>query len=82
MRIFIDVRTKEEFEEGSFEGAISLPLNEVGLFVESTDLPKDTEIVVFCASGGRSNIAQKIFKKAGFTNVINCINKDGAKCLC
>lgn len=82
MRVFIDVRTKEEFEEGSVEGALNVPLQEVSSFLASTDIAKDSEIILFCTSGGRSAQAEQLFRQAGFINVRNCINVSGAKCLC
>lgn len=82
MRTFIDVRTKEEFGEGSCPGAQNVPLDTLDSFLKTTNLPKDSEVFVFCASGGRSAMAKTLFEQSGFTKVINCINKEGAACLC
>ena len=65
----VDVRTPGEFASGSAKGAVNIPLdrltNEINQFKG-----KDT-IVVFCASGGRSGMAQNILQQNGIFNVIN-----------
>lgn len=68
--MLLDVRTKEEFEEGSAEGSINIPLNEIigGKF---PDVPQDTPLKVFCESGARASLAVSILKQNGFTNSEN-----------
>jgi len=66
----IDVRSPDEFADGAYPGARNIPVNtlpnrwaEVG--------PKDKPVVVYCASGGRSAVAQQMLKAQGFTDVTN-----------
>jgi rhodanese-related sulfurtransferase len=40
-----------------------------------SDVAKDTEIVLYCVSGSRSNASINYLRQLGFTNVINGINK-------
>lgn len=65
----VDVRTPEEFAEGSVKGAINIPLNEIGLRL--TEFKDKQQIVVFCRSGNRSSQAEAILKQNGFSNVVN-----------
>lgn len=66
----IDVRTKDEYDDGFYKGAINIPVNV--LEKKTGELgPKDKPIIVYCASGSRSAMAQSILKSRGFTDVIN-----------
>ncbi len=67
---YIDVRTPEEFETGHYPTAINHPLDrlEQGIF---PDISKDTPIMVYCRSGGRSTVAEQLLTQAGFTEVTN-----------
>jgi len=66
----VDVRTPEEYKDGSYPGAINIPL--AVLLVRSHELePKDKPIVLFCASGARSGHGARLLKQAGFKDVIN-----------
>ena len=62
----IDVRTKEEFDTGHVKGAINIPVSEI----TTVDLPKDTYLIVYCKSGGRSKSAYEILTSMGY-NVFN-----------
>ncbi|HEC21333.1 MAG TPA: rhodanese-like domain-containing protein, partial [Chloroflexi bacterium] len=65
----LDVRQPEELEEnGYIEGAINIPLRELG---ENLDkLPSfDTSIVVYCGSGWRATIAMTALGALGWTDV-------------
>ena len=61
----LDVRTKEEYNQGFIPTATLLPLDEL-LKENFKGLPKDVLICVYCRSGRRSGIAKKILKKAGY----------------
>jgi glyoxylase-like metal-dependent hydrolase (beta-lactamase superfamily II)/rhodanese-related sulfurtransferase len=63
----VDVRTPAELSGGSIPGAQHTPLTEV--LDRGVDLPKDADMVVYCGSGYRSNIAASALKKHGFQNV-------------
>lgn len=76
-RIFVDVREPSEFKRDHVEGAINIPPAELmnGAPILN-DTPKDTEIILYCLSGARSNASMPYFKQLGFTNLVNGINKD------
>jgi phage shock protein E len=66
----IDVRSPEEFQDGSYPGARNIPVGSLGnrmLEVGS----KDKAVVVFCASGGRSSVAANMLKASGWVDVTN-----------
>lgn len=67
----IDVRTAPEFRSGQVPGAVNIPLNELGA-QPSRKLPdKDQALLLHCLSGGRSGLAKRILKQAGYTQVYN-----------
>jgi rhodanese-related sulfurtransferase len=69
--IVIDVRTVQEFRTGAFPGALNIPLDE--LMVRRTEIGSNLarEIVVYCASGGRSAYAKGQLQQLGYKNVKN-----------
>lgn len=66
----IDVRTKEEFEEEAVAGAVNLPVEQI-MEGKMPEVPKDTEIGLYCRSGGRAGRAKTFLIQNGFTNVTN-----------
>src|SRR5690606_13463773 len=69
MPFLVDVRTREEFQGGSVQGAVNIPLSSV-----SRDLKRFAgkgNIVVFCRSGNRSSQAKIILDQAGVSKVYN-----------
>ena len=75
-RLIIDVREPQEFAAGHVAGAINLPPNKLmGSLDELDDAPKNTEIILYCRSGARSNVAIQILRGRGFTNLINGVNQ-------
>jgi phage shock protein E len=66
----IDVRTKGEFEDEAYPGAINIPLNVLMTKLDELG-PKDGPIVLYCASGARSAQAARLLKQAGYGDVVN-----------
>lgn len=77
-RIIIDTREDFEFAVSHVEGALNIPAS---IFAsgdippEIATTPKDTEIIVYCRSGQRSNTVGQILRMHGFTNIVNGINE-------
>lgn len=69
--LIVDVRTVEEFRGGAYPGAINIPLDEITFNMERFGNNLSREIIVYCASGGRSSYAQKILAQMGYRNVKN-----------
>ena len=71
----LDVRTREEWEEGHIEQALHLPIHDLLEEEGIQHLPKDKDahLSVICKSGYRSNIAASYLKSKGYTNVYSVI---------
>ncbi|PIP99141.1 MAG: rhodanese [Shewanella sp. CG18_big_fil_WC_8_21_14_2_50_42_11] len=69
--MLIDVRTAEEFAEGHIDGAMNIPFNNIVPELAKLNITKDTEIVLYCRSGNRSDMAQKSLVKQGYSNTYN-----------
>lgn len=80
-RIIIDVREPYEYQTGHVDGAINIPPAVLlgGMPEDLKDVPKDTELVLYCMTGARSRASIHILGQYGFTNLVNGINKDHVK---
>ncbi|MBI9036066.1 MAG: CoA-disulfide reductase [Bacteroidales bacterium] len=65
----IDIRTKDEFELGSIENAVNIPLDE--LREHLNEIPKNMKMVVFCGVGLRAHVACRILMQSGFEETYN-----------
>ena len=65
----IDVRTKEEFDEGSIPNAMNIDFKKDDFMSQFESFNKQEEIYLFCRSGGRSASAAKKLKDAGFVKI-------------
>ena len=68
--IYLDVREKDEWDEGHVAGALHFPLIRLQLG-DFPDIPKDSSIQVYCRSGGRAVMAKDLLDEAGFSNITN-----------
>lgn len=66
----VDVRTAEEFSAGSYAGAVNIPVQELEERLAEVG-PRDRPVVLYCASGVRSERARLILLSAGFKDVSN-----------
>ncbi len=69
--IWLDVRSTSEFDTGHIEGAIHLPHSEVNAEADKLLPNKDSEILIYCRSGGRAEKAKRALKTLGYTNIRN-----------
>ncbi len=67
--VLLDVRDEMEYELGTIEGAINVPLNQ--LRRRLIEIPRDKNIFVFCQVGLRGYIAYRILIQNGYSNVKN-----------
>ena len=65
----LDVRTPGEYRSRKIDGAKLIPLNE--LDARAKEVPKNKEVVVYCASGMRSLFACRKLKSLGYDRVKN-----------
>ena len=64
---FLDVRTRQEWDEAHIPNATLIPLDE--LPQRLSEIPVDQEIVVVCRSGNRSKTGRDVLLQAGFNHV-------------
>jgi rhodanese-related sulfurtransferase len=68
--VFVDVRSRSEFESGHVPGAKNIPLDELmGRMDELEGV--GGPLVLYCRSGNRSGMALHILKEAGWDNLYN-----------
>ena len=67
--IFVDVREREEWEEGVVPGAVHVPRGQLESRIEGLVPDRSREIVVYCAGGSRSAFAAKALQELGYENV-------------
>lgn len=69
--ILIDVRSKQEYQEGHLPRAINIPEYEIQRRVQKEIPNKNQLIVVYCQYGGRSKNTYIKMKKMGYSNIYN-----------
>lgn len=67
----LDVRSVLEFWLGHLDGAKNVPVDRLPGGLEGLGLTKQSRILVYCASGGRSAQAAAILKQAGYGRVVD-----------
>jgi molybdopterin/thiamine biosynthesis adenylyltransferase/rhodanese-related sulfurtransferase len=69
--LFVDVRERDEWEEGHLPGAVHVPRGSLESRIEQLAPDRDARLVLYCASGARSAFAAKTLEELGYTNVVN-----------
>jgi len=72
--VILDVRRPDEFQEAHIEGALNIPVDQLGSHV--SDLKGFKKIYIHCKRGGRAQTALNTLTSLGFNNVI-CIHDAG-----
>ena len=67
--IILDVRTREEYDEGHILGAIVISHDEIAERAEGMLPDKDQLLLVYCRSGRRSKLAAEALVEIGYTNI-------------
>ena len=67
--IIIDVRTKEEYDNGHIPGAKLVPVQILPMKLDELGAYKDKPVLVYCASGGRSPRAVETLANNDFKNI-------------
>ena len=67
--IILDVRTKEEYDNGHIPGAKLVPVQVLPMKLNELSGYKDKPILVYCASGGRSPRAVETLADDDFQNI-------------
>jgi phage shock protein E len=69
--IVLDVRTAAEFAAGHVPGARNLSHDELPARLEELAALRDKQVVLYCRSGRRTQIAEDVLRKAGFTKLLH-----------
>lgn len=74
-QLIIDVREPFEYDIEHAQGAINIPPSEIMSGASQLEgVSKDTQLVLYCKSGARSNSAMRFFRQLGYNNLVNGIN--------
>jgi rhodanese-related sulfurtransferase len=67
--VIVDVREKDEWEEGHIPGAIHMSRGTIELDIEEEVPDTNALIICHCGGGGRSALAAESLQKMGYKNV-------------
>ncbi|HET9130019.1 MAG TPA: ThiF family adenylyltransferase, partial [Terriglobia bacterium] len=67
----LDVREKEEWDEGHLPGATHLPRGFLEVRIEKAVDDRSKPIILYCAGGTRSAFAAKTLQDMGYTDVVS-----------
>jgi molybdopterin/thiamine biosynthesis adenylyltransferase len=67
----VDVREREEWDEGHIPGAVHVPRGNLESRIENAVPDKSRQVVVYCASGNRSAFAAKTLEELGYEHVVS-----------
>jgi rhodanese-related sulfurtransferase len=67
--VLVDVREREEWEQGRAQGAVHLSKGVLELRIEDVVPDPSTPIICYCGGGSRSALAADNLQKMGYTNV-------------
>ncbi len=67
--LFVDVRERDEWEEGHIPGAVHVPRGNLESRIESAAPDRGRRIVLYCAAGNRSAFAAKTLEELGYEDV-------------
>lgn len=69
--LLLDVRAPQEWSQGHIAAAWNLPLSQVP--ERLAEVPRDRDLVAYCASGYRSSIATSLLRRDGRARVTNLV---------
>ncbi len=69
--VWIDVRSPQEYASGHLPGATLIPFDGIEVGVSRLGLAKDTPIYLYCAVGGRAEVARQRLLAMDFRHVSN-----------
>jgi molybdopterin/thiamine biosynthesis adenylyltransferase/rhodanese-related sulfurtransferase len=69
--VFVDVRERDEWDEGHIPGAIHVPRGNLESRIENAVADRSSRIVLYCASGARSAFAAKTLEELGYDDVVS-----------
>ncbi len=76
--LVVDVRERDEYEEGTLKGAVHIPRGFLEQRIENVTPDRERPIVVYCAGGVRSALAARDLQELGYENVSSMAGGFGA----
>src|SRR5881227_110686 len=76
--LVVDVRERDEFEEGAIKDAVHVPRGYLELRIENVAPDRSRPIVLYCAGGARSALAARSLEELGYENVSSLAGGFGA----
>lgn len=70
-KVWIDVRTPEEYAAGHVEDALLIPHDQVAAMIGEKVPDKNADIHLYCRSGRRADVARDILLQMGYSSVTN-----------
>ena len=67
----LDVRERDEYEQGFIPGAIHIPRGNLETRIERNVVDRSTPIIIYCATGTRSVYAAKTLDELGYSDVVS-----------
>jgi molybdopterin/thiamine biosynthesis adenylyltransferase/rhodanese-related sulfurtransferase len=69
--VIVDVREREEWDEGHLPGAVHVPRGHLESRIERAIPDKSRPVLLYCASGNRSAFAAKTLEELGYDHVVS-----------
>jgi sulfur-carrier protein adenylyltransferase/sulfurtransferase len=76
--LVVDVRERDEFEEGAIKDAVHVPRGYLELRIENVAPDRSRPIVLYCAGGARSALAARSLEELGYEHVSSLAGGFGA----
>jgi adenylyltransferase/sulfurtransferase len=76
--LVVDVRERDEYEEGAIKDAVHVPRGYLELRIENVAPDRSRPIVLYCAGGARSALAARSLEELGYENVSSLAGGFGA----
>lgn len=70
-KIWIDVRTADEYAKGHVPGALLMPHDQIAGLIADKVSDKATPLQLYCGTGRRADIARNTLLQMGYTNIEN-----------
>jgi len=67
--VLLDVRTAEEFEQGHIPNAVNISHTELEARLAELSGAKNTQVVIYCRSGRRAEVAKQVLLTNGFNQL-------------
>src|ERR671936_656607 len=67
----VDVRERDEWDEGHLPGAVHVPRGYLESRIEATVPDRSRPVLVYCAAGNRSAFAAKTLEELGYEHVVS-----------